>query len=211
MSESYPPLSTGPQDVGQDPDRIDAVASHAREAGAAVARDAQHQAESIASHAAQETRDVVDHASTRAQDVMQEAQARVATLVDQAARSLNEAGVQQQRLSAGLRSLGAELGLMGNAAADPGYASELVRHGAQAANRLATWFDAREPRDVVREVEGFARRRPGVFLAAAAGAGLVAGRLLRGAKATELRTTPSVEGARTPEVRRTDGGAQHVA
>ena len=43
------------------------------------------------------------------------------------------------------------------------------------------WSD-RKPGQVVDEMQSFARRKPALFLALAAGAGLVAGRLTRGLK-----------------------------
>jgi hypothetical protein len=63
-----------------------------------------------------------------------------------------------------------------------GTASELARQGATKAHDVASWLEGREPGDVVEELKRFARQRPGTFLALAAVAGLVAGRLTRGVK-----------------------------
>ena len=65
---------------------------------------------------------------------------------------------------------------------DPGYASELVNRAGDATKQVAQWFEDREPAAVLHEIEDFARRRPGLFLAMAAGAGLLVGRFLRSAK-----------------------------
>ena len=63
-----------------------------------------------------------------------------------------------------------------------GVATELARQGAGRTHDLATWLEDREPHEVLQELQTFARRRPGRFLLAAAGAGLLAGRLTRGIK-----------------------------
>jgi hypothetical protein len=59
--------------------------------------------------------------------------------------------------------------------------SEVARQAADRADRAADWLGEREPGDVVDEIRSFARRRPGAFLIGAALAGVVVGRLTRGA------------------------------
>jgi hypothetical protein len=61
-----------------------------------------------------------------------------------------------------------------------GLATDLVRQAADRTNTAADWFSHRQPGDLLNEVKGFARRRPGAFLGIAAGLGLLAGRLSRG-------------------------------
>ena len=62
-----------------------------------------------------------------------------------------------------------------------GTVSEVARQAADRADRLAEWLGQREPGDLLDEVRSFARRRPGAFLLGAAIAGVVVGRLTRGA------------------------------
>ena len=50
---------------------------------------------------------------------------------------------------------------------------------ARRAGDAAGWLDQRDPGSLLEEARGFARRRPMAFLAAAAGLGVVAGRLSR--------------------------------
>jgi hypothetical protein len=64
-----------------------------------------------------------------------------------------------------------------------GFAPELARQAAERTRGIATWLDEREPGALLDEVRRFARRRPGAFLAGAAIAGVLAGRLTRGAVA----------------------------
>jgi hypothetical protein len=103
----------------------------------------------------------------------------------------DQAATQQQRIASGIRSLGTELGSMAERSDQSGTAAELIRQASQRAEDVAGWLDDRDPGAVVQEVATFARRRPGTFLAIAVGAGLVAGRLTRGA----------VDAARDDEVR----------
>ena len=64
-----------------------------------------------------------------------------------------------------------------------GPATDLVKQAAERTSTVASWLEDREPGNVVDEVTRFARQRPGAFLAIAAGAGLLVGRLGRGLKA----------------------------
>ncbi len=57
-------------------------------------------------------------------------------------------------------------------------ASMLTSVGGQI-QRIAGEFENREPREMMRSVEDFGRRTPGMFLAASAAAGFAAGRYLR--------------------------------
>ena len=45
-----------------------------------------------------------------------------------------------------------------------GFAYDLARQAGDRFGQAARWLDDREPRDVLEEVKGFARRRPGVFI-----------------------------------------------
>jgi hypothetical protein len=62
-------------------------------------------------------------------------------------------------------------------------AAEIVQHAGQRTEAVASWLEDREPGHVLDEVTRFARQRPGAFLAAAAAAGFLVGRLGRGLKA----------------------------
>ncbi|WP_123603778.1 hypothetical protein [Micromonospora sp. Llam0] len=60
-----------------------------------------------------------------------------------------------------------------------GLAGELARRASDAAQQAAGWLENRQPGELVDEVRQYARRHPGTFLAGAAFAGLVVGRLTR--------------------------------
>ena len=87
----------------------------------------------------------------------------------------------QQQATEGLRSLARELQEMADGGERQGPASDLAVQAADKLGELAEWFSRREPSDLTEEVRGLARRRPGAFLLGAAAAGVLAGRLTRGA------------------------------
>jgi len=160
---AYEPSTTGGQQSSTDvaKDQAGAVAGTASDAGRHVAGVAGEQAGQVASEASQQVRDLVHQ--TRGE------------LTEQAA-------TQQKRVAGGLRSLGEELHSMAQNSEQRGPATDLVKQAAERTGKVASWLEDREPGNVVDEVTRFARQRPGAFLAIAAGAGLLVGRLGRGLK-----------------------------
>jgi hypothetical protein len=71
-----------------------------------------------------------------------------------------------------------------------GPATQLVQQVADRAKSLATHLDDREPRELLDDVRRFARQRPGTFLVGALAAGVVVGRLARGAKSAKDAPAP---------------------
>ena len=66
---------------------------------------------------------------------------------------------------------------------ESGQMSDLAQEASRRVGEISHWLDNHEPGDVLEEVKRFARRRPATFLAIAAAAGVVAGRVTRGAVA----------------------------
>ena len=166
-----PPLSAerglsaereGPSTTDVAKDQAAEVAGTARDAGKHVAGVAGEQAGQVASEATHQVKQLVQQ--TRGE------------LTEQAAS-------QQQRVASGLRSLSKELSAMAQGSEQSGMATDLVHQASDRTNAVASWLEQREPGHVVDEVTRFARQRPGTFLALAAGAGLLVGRLGRGLKA----------------------------
>ena len=62
-----------------------------------------------------------------------------------------------------------------------GIATDLAQQAATRVHDVAGWLESRNPGEIVDELRGIARRRPGAFLLGAVAAGVVAGRLTRGA------------------------------
>jgi hypothetical protein len=146
-----------------------------------VAKD---QAAEVTNTAVDAGKHVANVAGEQAGQVASEATHQVKELVAQTRSELTEqAATQQQRVARGLRALGTELEAMARGSQNPGMATDLVAQVSERTNTVAAWLEHREPGHVVDEVTRFARQRPGAFLALAAGAGLLVGRLGRGLKA----------------------------
>jgi len=149
---------------------------------------------------------VLDEAKSGASDVKREAQQQVSDLWGQARTELSDqTSQQQQRLAGGLKSFGSQLDQMASGPDDSSAATHVARDLSRRASDLGGWLESRSPQEVVDELRSFARRRPGTFLLAAAGAGLLVGRLTRALKdgpaeasdapraATTADQTPSTE------------------
>jgi hypothetical protein len=133
--------------------------------------------------AAQESRRVAGVAQEEAGQVAAEAKEQVRSLIDQAKSQLSEqGGVQRDRLVQTLTTLGDDLDRMAAQSGGSGMATDLARQAAGRVRDLSNRIDGREPSQILDDVRGFARRRPGAFLLGALGAGVVAGRIARGAK-----------------------------
>jgi hypothetical protein len=89
----------------------------------------------------------------------------------------------QRKAAGGLHTLADQLHDMSQKADGEGLAPEIARQAAERTRGVASWLDEREPGALVEEVRRFARRKPGAFLAGAAIAGVLVGRLTRGAVA----------------------------
>jgi uncharacterized protein YjbJ (UPF0337 family) len=123
---------------------------------------------------------VAGTAKEQAGELMGEARDQARTLLDRTRTEVgSQASSQQRRAAESLHSLAGELRSMASSGQQSGVATDLAQQAADKAGQLASWLQQREPGDVLGEVSSFARRRPGMFLALAAGAGVVAGRLTR--------------------------------
>ena len=174
MTENYLPASMPPPQrdhcrlLAQEQGTADVVKDQAADLG--------HSGIQAGKHAA-------DVAREQASGVAAEAGSQGRDLLRQAQDQLGEQAAQgQQRLAAELLSLSDELSSMADGSGQGGVAADLARHAASRARDAGQWLGDRRPAQVMDEVQSFARRRPGVFLALAAGAGLVASRLTRGIK-----------------------------
>jgi hypothetical protein len=135
-------------------------------------------------------------AGEQAGQVASEATQQVKQLVQQTRGELTEqAATQQKRVASGLRSLSKELSTMAQGSEQPGMAADLAQQAGERANAVASWLEEREPGHVVEEITRFARQRPGAFLALAAGAGFLVGRLGRGLKAASDDSNDSGDNA----------------
>ncbi|RXZ72453.1 hypothetical protein [Agromyces albus] len=160
---TMPPAGTtaGTPPVGTTPELREEAAMLAEDAGKAgrrVADVAKEETKSVASETRRQARQLADQASNELRD---------------------QAAVQQRRVASGLRAVGSQFSQMAESSTESGYATDIVRQAGNSADEVARWLDARDPGSLLEEVKGFARRRPGVFLAIALGAGVIAGRMTR--------------------------------
>ena len=167
MSVDHPYDTTSPRGSAGEGSSSTSAKDHARQS---------------AGTAADESKRVAGVAKDEAQRVASEAQSQVSHLLNQATTQVeDQSRTQRDRLVETLRSLGDDLDKMA-AQSDEGMASSLAREGADRARSLSSRLDGREPRDLLEDVRSYARRKPGTFLLGAVVAGVVAGRLTRGAK-----------------------------
>jgi hypothetical protein len=136
--------------------------------------------------------DVAQTAADNAKNVAAETKAQARNVVSEAKDQLREqTSAQHKSLVSNLRSLADELGSMASSGDQSGVATDLVGKASDRARTTASWLDDRDPAQLVEELRSFARRRPGVFLAGALAAGVVAGRLTRGVAAAHSSDTSS--------------------
>ena len=115
-------------------------------------------------------------------------------LLDSASSEVqSQARSQQQKIASSIHALSHELAGMASNSPQSGPLTDLAHQAAQKGGELAHWLENREPRDVLHEVQSFARRRPLMFLALCGTAGVLAGRITRGAVAANT-SVDSVSG-----------------
>jgi hypothetical protein len=142
---------------------------------------AKERASALAGSATQEARAVAAAARGEASAVASEMKGQALNLVEQAKSAIRgQASDGTARAAGALDSLSTRLHALADGDADK--AGDLRRFAGdlgETLGRLAGRLDERGLDGMVDELQAFARRRPGVFLAAAATAGFVAGRLFR--------------------------------
>jgi hypothetical protein len=149
--------------------------------GSGTARAARREAGLVGEAAGGAVKDVTSTTKVQGERVVSDVRQQVRRLTDETRSQMTEqATSQRDRAVDGLRSLSDELGTMAERSDQSGVASDLARQGSDAARRASEYLAKREPGQLLEEVRGLARRRPGAFLLGAAALGVVAGRLSRG-------------------------------
>ena len=127
---------------------------------------------------------VASTAKDEAANVASEAKYQAKSLLSTAASEVqNQASTQQGRLASTVRGYADELQGISQGSAPSGVMGDLVQQAAAKGSEIAQWLEDREPADVLEELRRYARRRPVMFLALCGLAGVVAGRITRGAVA----------------------------
>jgi hypothetical protein len=137
-------------------------------------------AHEVGHEAKQAAQDVASTAAHEAGRTTREAKDQARQLLSQTRTELtDQAATQQIRAATGLRELAEQFGSLARTSDQDGMARSLVEDVSRRAGDAADWLDQRDPGTLLQEVRGVARRRPGTFLAVAAGLGVLAGRLSR--------------------------------
>jgi polyhydroxyalkanoate synthesis regulator phasin len=164
---------------------------------AQVARRAGDEAANVAETATESIREVADEVTAQAQAVAGQAKQQLDDFVGQARDEVRQQAQQRNEQVAGqLRTWSEQLTAL--AQGRPESAGPLVGYLEEVQDqvrRLATRLEQRGPQGVIDDVSNFARRRPGVFLAGAAGLGFVFGRVVRAAAAAQNGDSSSTQWA----------------
>lgn len=152
-----------------------------------LAEVATSEAAEVATTAAESVRDVVEEASAQVKSVATQTRQQIDELVGKSRDELRLQAEQRGSQAAGqLRTLSEQItalteGRPESAGPLVGYLGDIEGQVRQLASRL----EHGGAQGLVDDVSSFARRRPGLFLAAAVGAGFVAGRVARATSANQ--------------------------
>src|SRR5690606_17356170 len=94
---------------------------------------------------------------------------------------------QTKRTADAMRGWSKQMHSMAESSSESGRAVELARTGAERIDRMADRLENEGLDGIIHDVESFARRRPGLFLAAGVGVGMVAGRMFRMADTSQMK------------------------
>ncbi|HEX6249603.1 MAG TPA: hypothetical protein VFZ64_17175 [Nocardioidaceae bacterium] len=168
-SNPVTPGTPGYTPTGYEAGQNDGMKDQAREAADTAADEGKH----VAGVAKDEARSVLEDSKQQARTLLDEARAQV----DEQSRG------QRDRLVSTLRTFGDDVERMARGEqVSGGMAQDLARQVADRSREVSGRIDGREPSEILDEVRAFARRRPGTFLLGAVAAGVIAGRITRGAK-----------------------------
>ncbi len=146
-----------------------------------------------------------DEATNVAAETKEQAKSLISSVTSEVQQ---QAGTQQQKIASAVHSMSKELSGMASGSTESGPLTDLAHQAARKGGDIANFLESRKPADVLAEVTSFARRRPVMFLALCGLAGVVAGRITRGAVAANTDVdspSPSPAAADYP------GGRQPLA
>ncbi len=175
---TVPPMP--PTGVGNVSDS--AFPGDSADSSGSVTDTARDQAQQVKDSAADATSQVAQTGKEQVRQVTDDVRSQAKQLAGETKNQLTEqASSQRDRAVSSLRSLGDELSSMSQSSEQSGVGTQLAREGSDLTHKAANFLEQRDPTQLLDEVRNLARRRPGAFLVGAAVAGVVAGRLTRGA------------------------------
>ncbi len=166
------------------------VAGATQQAAGQTATTAKDEAAQVGQAAASAASDVAGTAKQQAGQVAGEAVNQLRSLTDDArSQASQQVSNATEQLSTKVRSLAGEMRDLGQGKGDAnGTVAGLVQQLADRGEQLADQISARGPGGLVQDLRSFAARKPGTFLLGALAAGVLTGRLVKGATAD---STPS--------------------
>jgi hypothetical protein len=168
--------------------------------GNGTAEVAREQAAAVRQHAASAGGDIAQTTKEQGREVAAETGRQARDLAQEARTQLREQTVaQRDRATSSLRALGDELEQMAERGGQSGPATEIAHQAADRVRGVARFLENREPGDLLEEVRSYARRRPGAFLAGAAVAGVLVGRVVKASRAAEPATASGPSSASGPD------------
>jgi polyhydroxyalkanoate synthesis regulator phasin len=171
-----------PEGAGGPTTADQSTSDTAKQQAGQLAQDAKESGKHVAGTAVDEGRQVLDEGRRQVKDLAAEARQQV----DEQSRN------QKDKATAGLRDLADELEAIGSGnGGQSGLATDLAQQAATHVHDVAGWLESRNPGELIDELRGVARRHPGTFLLGALAAGVLAGRLTRGAVDAARSDTPS--------------------
>ncbi|MFG2749506.1 hypothetical protein [Streptomyces xanthophaeus] len=156
----------------------------------AIAHTVQDKAGDGAALVGNKAAEVGGTAKEQAGNVVGEATAQARDLVGELRTQLTgQAETQTQRLAENVRRLSQELRELGENGKPDSTMADVARQLADGGHQMAAHVEKRGPDGLISDLQGFARRRPGVFLAGAALAGFVVARAGKGVSAAASSDT----------------------
>jgi hypothetical protein len=172
-----------------DPTPYDAGSSHAAQTGTSSKKDVaaeqgKAEANQLKHEAAGSGQRVKETAKEQAGAVKQEATAQAQNLLGQLRSDLrDQVAPQQERIASSVRSVSDEINALSRGEKpETDFVTGLLGSVSGRVDSVAASLENKDAQDLLQDVRRFAARRPGTFLALAAGIGLLAGRATRGVK-----------------------------
>jgi uncharacterized phage infection (PIP) family protein YhgE len=178
------------------------TAGEEKSAVARVAETAGTEVSNVATTAAESAKEVAGEATAQTKAVVSQAKQQVDSLVRQTKSEVRQqAEDRSAQAASGLRTLSEQMAALADGRPDsagqlPKYLEDVQEHVRGWASRI----EQRGPQGVIDDMSRFARRRPGLFLAGAVGAGFVAGRMARASsgQAESTSVSPSIDSGTQP-------------
>jgi hypothetical protein len=176
------------------------TSTEARDRAGRTASTAVEESKELGRNALDTGGDLVDEARDQVGAVATELRHQTRQLVDDTRSQLrDQADGQRSQLATALAAFGGELRALIDGHPDQaGTAGRYVDQAGKVVDELAGQIRDRDFAGIVDDVQRFARRRPGVFLAAVAATGFVAGRLARSASDDRSEANDAGDGDGVP-------------